>query len=258
MGKRKSLKRGGPVKFMWVVIVSLIALVLFVIIPAAFKLAMKAEFNAARESVDQWQNGEQGLLRGALSEQYSITSSIDYKASFIPGNLTETEKAVPMTTIEIVYGPLLIAGSSIQLSAIPVNNPKGFAGKAVLGLKSVGGTIVFMIMLLLFLLIVDFVTKDPNAVNKFAIGFTLTWLIYAIILWAMGDWITKPFHAMLNMLLTPEQGEVVYKMSFSSLLSGPVAIFVVSMLYRVLSLLIVNSAKQKQQEFPTTATSGVS
>lgn len=234
-----------PVKARWVILVAIVGLLLSMVLPAAFSLAMDLEFHAALKSVDEWGRGRPGVLGGSISETYKTTTMTDYSARFVPARLTMM--ALPMTVIEILYGPLAITGAPLELAPSPVADDKAFSGEASLGFASAAGPVFFFVCLIVLLLIVDVALKDPYSVMKFVLGLTIVWLVYAVILWAAGNWITQPIDGAINELLTEKQGEADFAPTWLNAVAAPGRLFLAAMIYWVLSFTTRRSRTREPQ-----------
>jgi hypothetical protein len=213
------------------------------ILPAAFSLIMKLEFHAAVRSVDERGWGRGGILAGSLTETYKTTTMTDYSATFVPSRLTMM--ALPMTVIEVLYSPLTITGAPLALAPSPLVKGKGLSGEATLGFTGVGGPLAFGLCLLVLLFVTDVALKDQYSVMKFVVGLTITWLVYAVILWAVGNWVTQPIDGVLNELLTEKQNGADFAPTWLNALAAPGRMFLIGMVYWVLSFMIRRSGTRE-------------
>jgi hypothetical protein len=223
--------------FRWLVIISITALVLSIVLPLVTQLNMRVDFRAISETSNQWEGVDTTVLAGSQSEAYVRTVSTEYKAIFIPLNLSNN--AAQFTPLMVLYGPVLITGQPLEIGVIPEAFSSELVGSAAIRLAHVGGPAVFYILLLFLLVIMDLMLKSPQAVLKFVLILSLLWLGYSLIMWLIGGWMIAPLKPVFLNLLAERQGIARYTLDFTMTVLGPaVRIFFVGILYWVLSFML--------------------
>jgi hypothetical protein len=258
-GAARPKKQVKPVGFLWVVVVPVVALVICMFLPLILSLALRLDFNASleraqagdtgggviatlgggKEDIGKTESGD--LLPGAISQSRKTTLTSEYKAIFVPSNLTKFKGS--MVAVQIFYGPLLITGAPLDLTVSQVNQGEGLHGGVNMRLASWFVPIIVAIAFFFFFVIVDNALGDPRSLLKFLIGFTIVWLVYSYLMYLLVGPITSGVQPFFNELLTMEQRPA----SFSPVyLSAPLAagrVFLIGMFYWVLSFLFRKARK---------------
>jgi len=217
-------------------IVSLVLLILSMILPLVLVLGMKLDFHAGLESVDWSEQGVNSILSGADKEDFTRTIATDYSVSFVPARLTE--EGVAFNVIGVFYGPLMLTGSPLELEASSTAEKGDLTGFAKLRFRSFWVPVVFTVLYLLILLIADMIVRNPGALIKLVVTISVLWLVYALVMWALGEWSMRTFERVLNKLLSEEQGAASFSLGFMSVFAAFVKVFLWGMVYSVLSLLL--------------------
>jgi hypothetical protein len=231
--------RGGKkIAMRWLLLISLIALIFCMIVPVITILGLKMEFSSKLESTDAWNGVHNGVLNGATEENYKRTVATDYNARFVPARLIDENKL--FTWVEIFYGPILLTGTDLQLSGTSAGG-QGLESGAEIELDGRGPAIGFFIIYILILVAMGLFIRNQNTMLKFIVSLTAVWLLYSLLIWALGDFIFGSLNGILNRLLTEEQGSATYSLGLGSILVAPMSMFMAGMLYWVLSFLLIRA-----------------
>ena len=223
---------GGVIR--WVVIVSIVALVLSMFLPVILSLAMRLEIHATRD-VTPLEMAQNYAMPGAIKEKLDTVTSTDYLATFVPSRLTN--RTFQFTWLEIFYGPILLTGTSIDLVPNVETRGQGFTGYASMMLSGSGPVIMFFVLLVALLVVLQWSYKNPNQVLGYVMGLTITWLIYTLIISLLARWLTSPANSVLNQVLGRESNPLSFAPPIWDVLDAPVRVFVVGMVYWVLTFL---------------------
>lgn len=256
-----------PVGARWLIILPVIALVLCMLAPWIFSLAMRLDFRASLQRGDVVEEPEpllkqdpgsgnfnlsigdkpdedveeelifeppEGVMPGAISETHKVTLTTEYESVFVPIRLAAYKG--PMVLICILYGPTFITGAPLDLTIAP-DRTDGLNGTASLRPANSWTPVLFAIVFLLFLLIINISLIDQGAPLKFIVAFTILWLVYSAIIQMIGGVITSGLSDFLNTLLTDEQGGASFDPVRYGFVSAPIRVFLIGMIYWVLSTL---------------------
>ena len=249
--QRKPRKETGPKKGMsivWMLVISIVLLLICMFAPLIFILSMKVGFHASIESIDHSAEGPGTILIGAASERYTRTIASEYTAQFVPSKLEE--QAMTFNMIAILYGPMMLTGAPLELTGSPGPENRQLSSKAFLRFSSWIPMVIFVAGFLLLLIILDLALGNPGSLLKFIVALSVIWVIYSLVMWAVGEWTMSSVSQMLNRLLTEEQGAAKYVLGLSNIIAAPVRIFLWGIIYWVLSFLIRRSkSEQPKNDF---------
>jgi hypothetical protein len=233
--------------FRWLLIITVTILVLTIVLPLVTQQRLRVDFNATSESSDQWEEIDEAVLPGAEQEAFLKTVSTEYKAIFMPLQLTD--RSSHFTGIMVFFGPVMITGQPLELNGAPDSETSDLRSIALIRLASAAGPIVFFILLILLLAVMDLLIKDTGAILKFVITLSLFWLGYSLIMWLIGGWMMVPVNDIFEGMLTEEQGSADYHLDFMmSVLGPPVRIFFVGILYWVFSYMLRKARSEPPNE----------
>lgn len=242
----KSRKPKGRKNILWMIVIPIVLLIICMFAPLIFILSMKVGFHASIESVDHLAEGPGTVLTGAEFEEYKRTIATEYRASFVPSRLEE--KAMTFNTIAVLYGPMMLTGAPVELIGIPGTENDDLSSTAIIGFKSFWPMIIFVVAFLILLLVLDLVLANPGILLRFILAVSVVWLLYSILMWAIGEWTVGPVSTMLNRLLTEQQGGAKYVLGFVNVIAAPVRIFLWGIIYWVVSFLIRRSKSERTKD----------
>jgi len=235
--KKEDAKPVKSVGTMTLIIMAVVALVLSIILPLIFLLSMRVDFSAKIESMNQWGEGQEGVIAGAKPEIYQRTVSSEYKAVFVPSRLTEYKGA--FTGIAVMYAPLLITGSPLELNAKPSGSSPDLTSEARIRFSSNAPVAIFFIVLLIILFFMDLMLNNPNASLKFVVTLSVLWLLYSLLVWGLGGLMMRTVNVVLNELLAQsQQGAASFSLGGVNAIGAPARIFLIGTLYWVVSFML--------------------
>jgi hypothetical protein len=253
-GKPKPVKPVTPRKdstVLWVLILSLGALVVTMLAPLIFSLALNLELHSTRDVSPQDMAGNYALP-GAMKEKLDMSTSTDYLASFVPTRLTT--RAFPFSAMEFFYGPALLAGSSIDLVPTKETIGQGFTGTAGIRLRGVVPVMLFYLLLIGLMVILHLAFSNSNQALRFIIGLAITWFLYSVIISLLSGLLTRPALDVINTVLGHSTNPLKYAPPLWDILDAPLKVFVVGMIYWVLVYMSrrarVEAAEIKKAERP--------
>jgi hypothetical protein len=231
-------------RILWFFILSGLILGICIIIPIAMSLAMRLTFDAQVDSDRERGDDRDTVLVGATEETYISSVVSGYKAEFFPVRLEDEKTA--FTAIELLYGPILLTGTSLELNGTSTDGTPDFSSDASIRLNSGWTPVFFFIALILIFILVTVVLKKPADVLIFVFILSIIWVLWSLLVWAVAGVVLGPVNELLNRLLTEEQGSARYSMAFLPIMTASLRVFIVGIVVWFLTLLY-NKAKSDNQ-----------
>lgn len=231
-------------RIMWFFILSGLILGICIIIPIAMSLAMRLTFDAQVDSEHERGDDRDIVLVGATEETYISSVVSGYKAEFLPVRLADEKTA--FTVIELLYGPILLTGTSLQLTGTSTDSIPDFSSEASIKLNSGWTPVFFFSALILIFILVAVVLKKPADVLIFVFILSIVWILWSLLVWAVAGVVLGSVNELLNRLLTEEQGSAKYSMAFLPIMIASLRIFIVGIVIWFLTVLY-NKAKSDNQ-----------
>jgi hypothetical protein len=216
------------------IILSLGVLILSMLVPVVFLLAMDLEIHATHD-ITPMEIAQSYAMSGAMKEKLNTTTSTDYMAEFVPSKLTS--RSFQFTSLAFFYGPVLLTGTEINLVPDKTAREAGFSGYAKLVLSSIWPVVAFYIALLLLFVILTLAYKKMNQVLKYAVGLSLFWLIYVILLSFIANLITAPVDNVINQVVGRSMNPIGFTPSLAVMIGAPVRVFLLGMIFWILGFL---------------------
>ena len=239
-------KKSPLVSWMWYIIGSVILLIVSMILPIVLSPSMQMYFRAKVESVGESDGAFIDLLPGSVEETLRTTNATEYKARFTPRQL-ENDRGT-FTFIEILYGPVLVTGSPLNLVGTSTENDPDFSSNTVVNFSTFWlPGLFYIILIVVLILMLGVVKKQPEAI-KFVITLTIIWILWALIAWVVSGMAFGKVSDMLNQLLTDEQGSARYSLNFLSVIMAPIRVFLVGIVVIVLATLFKKSQADKEKD----------
>lgn len=230
-------------------ITGLAVLLLCMFVPLIFSLAMKFDLQVTRDVTPQ-EMARNFAFPGAMKEKLDTVTSTDYSATFVPSRLTDSP--FQFSLMQVLYGPVLLTGVTIDMVPDLKSREQGFTGHARLAFASGFPSVLFYVFLLLILILANLMYRGATMqFLKFTTWIVALWLLYTLVLSLFSGPLTSPANDAINQVLGRENNPLNFSPRYWDVLGAPVRVFLVCMAYW-----LVTSLSRRPKAIPTISSDG--